>query len=120
MVLSESADLDCDELDVEGVLERCFRGCPVNARVDVTIAAHRIAWARYEADRMESSHRFAMHTIRAIVMAYTPTAQETGEQYEYLCSLPIQAWQELATWPPERVRDETLAGISRGLKMFAN
>jgi|SRR5882724_5638425 len=64
----------------------------------------------------KSSHRLAMHTIRAIILAGTPAAQETGEQFAYWSDLPIRAWQEMATWPRERVRDETLAGYRANSK----
>ena len=57
-----------------------------------------------------------MHTIRAIILAGTPTVQETGEQFMYLSDLPIHAWQEMATWPRDRVRDETLAGYRANSK----
>jgi hypothetical protein len=52
-------------------LVRCIDGCPIGVRVEVAIAAHRIAWAQYEADGMEGCHRLAMYTIRAVIVAGT-------------------------------------------------
>jgi len=46
----------------------------------------------------------------------TPEAEETGEQFACLSDLPIHAWQDMATWPREPVRDETLAGYRANSK----
>jgi hypothetical protein len=109
-----------DDLDVAGVLAMCAGGTvPVNTRVDVAIAAHQAAFASYLDEGTPAAGEvfdLAMFTLRAVIVARAPTADDT--RLAYLQGLPMTAWCVWRDYSAESIRNETLAAIERGLKQF--
>jgi hypothetical protein len=103
------------DLDVDGILEMCAKpAVPVNVRVGVAIAAHRIAFADFQA-RGKPVEGLAMHSLRAIVLARTPDVQDYRDQLDYLKALPLSAWESGRDYSAETERRETLAMIKRNM-----
>jgi hypothetical protein len=70
------------DLDVNAVLEMCAKpAVPANVRVAIAIAAHRIAFADFQA-RGKSAESVAIHSLRAIVLARTPDVQDYRDQLD--------------------------------------
>jgi hypothetical protein len=96
------------DLDVAGILAICATGAvPVNARVVVTIAAHRKAFKEDKA--------VALLAVRAVILARTPDVQDHRDQLEYLTGLPLTAWEDRSD-TPENIRRDTLAMIEHQLR----
>jgi hypothetical protein len=96
------------DLDVAGILAMCALGAfPVNACVDVAIAAHRKAFNEDKA--------VALLAVRAVILARTPDVQDYRDQLAYLTALPLDAWEDRSD-TPENIRRDTLAMIERQLQ----
>jgi hypothetical protein len=113
--MATQARISLLDLDVAGVLAMCATAVPVNARVDVAIEAHRIAFARFVVVG-EEEKALAMYTLRAIILARTPTAQDYRDQLDYLSGLPETAWEEQPGYTAPQVRHDTLSAIKRNLR----
>jgi hypothetical protein len=111
------------DLDPNGVLAMCAQhSVPVNAYVGPTIAAHRIAFADFQAKGDEPAKKLAVCALRAIILARTPKVRDYRFQLDYLSALPLEAWED-AAWgsetvfcPAETARQETLAMIEHQLR----
>jgi hypothetical protein len=96
------------------ILERCRHCVPVNALVGNAVAAHRIAFARYQQDPGEAEIRkIAFYSLHAIVMAAEQSDDDGRSRLDYLSELPEMAWESRHGFAAENYRDETLAMFAR-------
>jgi hypothetical protein len=104
------------DLDTADILAACTTYVPVNTRVDQAIAAHRTAFqALQDSPDDPDAQRLAFHTLHAVVLARTPAIADFRRQLDYLTRLPKKAWPENTEWSAARIREETLAAITRSL-----
>ncbi|QDM27498.1 hypothetical protein FNL56_16255 [Tardiphaga sp. vice304] len=94
---------DPRELDAAAVIERCVNGfIPVNVLPDVAIAAHRQLATPF--------------TLRAVILACTPTVDDSRALLDYLANLPDGAWRSLGMpIPYQDFRESTLAALRRSI-----
>jgi hypothetical protein len=106
------------ELTTEEILDWCKNGCPVNCDVDNAIAAHRIAFERYQ-NNGEQAEYVAMCALRALMLSAAKFAAEDEAKLDYLSSLPIEAWESDVVHTRFDMRDETLAMVRNHLASWA-
>jgi hypothetical protein len=85
------------QLDAAAVIEQCAIGfIPVNLLPNVAIAAHRQAGTPF--------------TLRAVILACTPTVDDSRAQLDYLADLPESMWCSIGPqW--EDYREASLASM---------
>jgi hypothetical protein len=66
----------------------------------------------------EEEKALAMYTLRAIILARTPTAQDYRDQLDYLSALPETAWEERSGYTAPQVRHDTLSAIRHNLRQI--
>jgi hypothetical protein len=96
----------------------CEYAVPVNTRVDVAIAAHRLAFEQFYRDGCglnERTRTAAMYALRAVILARTPEPNDYRQMLDYLTGLPIEAWSVQQDHSPASIRGDTLRAISRNL-----
>jgi hypothetical protein len=104
------------DLDTADILAACTSYVPVNARVDQAIAAHRTAYRALEDSPDDpDAQRLGFYTLHAVVLARTPAIDDYRAQLDYLTGLPETAWPENSEWSAAKIREETLAAITRSL-----
>jgi hypothetical protein len=106
------------EDNAQEILERCRHCVPVNSIVGNAIAAHRIAFARYQQDPGDAEIRkIAFYSLHAIVMASHTSADDYRTALDYLSELPERAWESRSDFSAQNYRDQTLASIASNISL---
>ncbi|QDM27878.1 hypothetical protein FNL56_18395 [Tardiphaga sp. vice304] len=92
---------DPRDLDAAAVIELCAAGLvPVNVLPGVAIAVHRQMATPF--------------TLRAVLLACTPTVEDSRTQLDYLADLPDAAWCSIGPeW--QNYREASLASMRRSI-----
>lgn len=100
------------DLSAAGIVRACTAFVPVNAPIHIAIAAHRLATMKPL--RCATERAIARNALRAVILASTVDVPEMQRQYDYLNSLPPDAWDGT----PPQAQEKTLAGITRSIHML--
>lgn len=89
-------------LSAAEILKACEVCVPINASIDAAIEAHRMACGGELADP----------ALRAVLLARVGTREEGQRQFDYLLTLPDNAWR------PPLHKEATMTSIARVIATF--